>query len=437
MNSNRRAFSLAKSEAACLEALRAGESSPPSIAQGLGLPLQTASAALLALERRGLAERRPGESWAVTANGASWAPDAAAERPEPSADHFPQGRRLLDALERPMLGRDIGARLAVSRQRAGQILDRLLYQGRVRLGDPADRSWWVLRADDDTRLISQIEERVLSALPGDHATTVPRLRARARLPNDRLEETLRKLVEAGLAEPAGEYGGRALYRATAAGVAHPQNRGDLLVAAPPHLPVRSNRVRSVLSAIDRAGAMRILEIRDALHLPQQVINSGMQYLKRKGLVRKAGEYFDDPYVLTDFGRVTLAELERPGQMRFGLERSEPLPRPAAGGRAGVARRPKPPAQPGTAPARSARTPGLPVRSDRVQSVMSVVAEAGAIHVRDISDTLGLPRQSVNALMQYLKRKALVEQTGEKAGSPYALTETGRTTLSRMTERRAA
>jgi DNA-binding IclR family transcriptional regulator len=69
--------------------------------------------------------------------------------------------------------------------------------------------------------------------------------------------------------------------------------------------------------------------------------------------------------------------------------------------------------------------------------LAVVADAGGIHVRDISDALGLPRQSVNALMQYLKRKALVEQTGEKAGSPYALTEAGRSTLSQMTQRRAA
>jgi hypothetical protein len=36
----------------------------------------------------------------------------------------------------------------------------------------------------------------------------------------------------------------------------------------------------------------------------------MQYLKRKGLVAKAGDRFDAPYAVTERGLATLAEMTR-------------------------------------------------------------------------------------------------------------------------------
>ena len=62
---------------------------------------------------------------------------------------------------------------------------------------------------------------------------------------------------------------------------------------------------------------------------------------------------------------------------------------------------------------------------------------GALRIKDVSDRLRLPHQSTNALMQYLKRKALVEKLGEQVGAPFGLTALGRETLAEMAQRRAA
>jgi predicted transcriptional regulator len=40
-------------------------------------------------------------------------------------------------------------------------------------------------------------------------------------------------------------------------------------------------------------------------------------------------------------------------------------------------------------------------------------------------------------MQYLKRKQMVEKTGQEPNAPYALTDEGRAVLTEMTRRRAA
>jgi hypothetical protein len=52
-------------------------------------------------------------------------------------------------------------------------------------------------------------------------------------------------------------------------------------------------------------------------------------------------------------------------------------------------------------------------------------------------TLRVPRQSINALMQYLKRKHLVEKVGQEFNAPYSLTDEGRAALAEMTVRHAA
>ncbi len=426
MISETRDVVLPKSQAACLAALRSGKSSLSQIAMAAGLSNKTASLALRALGVHGLAEQTFDKSWRAT--GETGLVGLISREPSPN------GRRLLELLERPTRGRNIAKKLGISRQGALNIMHRLSAQGRIKFGDPEDPSWLVMRAEDETPLLTREEERVLSAIPGAYSTDAGQIRRRTQVAEDQIEIALGRLVGSGLIEAVGEFNGGALFRATAAGLGHPQNRSEIRDAEPPRLPVYSDRVRTVLSAIENAGGLRIRDVRDILGLPHNSINALAQYLKRRGLIKKAGELFGDPYVLTVLGRFTLAEMAQPGQMKSGypkgaVEAEVPLPR-----------RPEPAAVPRRQKAQKApavKLRRLPVHSDRVQAVLSVISSAGALHIKDVSDRLRLPPQTTNALMQYLKRKALVEKIGAHLGAPFALTAAGRDTLAEMAQRRAA
>jgi DNA-binding IclR family transcriptional regulator len=427
---------LPRSREACLVALRSGKSAVTQIAMSARLSLKTASHALRDLEILGLVERSPEAVWRPTSRGLTClvVPSSGRSR-DVSREPSPNARRLLELLERPMRGRSIAKKLGISRQGARHMMHRLSAQGRVKFGDPDDPSWLVMRAEDEMPLLTREEERVLSAIPGAHSTDALQIRRRTRLAADQVETALERLVGSGFVEAVGEFNGAALFRAAAAGLAHPQRGTDSPKAEPPRPPVRSDRVRAVLSAIENAGALRIRDVRDRLRLPWKSTNGLAQYLKRKGLIRKTGELFDDPYALTVLGRFTLAEMAEPGQMKSGypkgaVEAEEPAPprraRPAVAPRRQKA--PKPP---------RVKLPRLPVHSDRVQAVLSVLSSAGALRIKEVSDRLRLPHQSTNALMQYLKRKALVEKTEEQLGAPFALTAMGRATLAEIALRRAA
>ena len=66
-------------------------------------------------------------------------------------------------------------------QRGHQLIVRLHAQGRVRLSDRGKILHIVARSDDPSLLLTHDEERILSALPDEAATTVPRLMAGARM----------------------------------------------------------------------------------------------------------------------------------------------------------------------------------------------------------------------------------------------------------------
>jgi DNA-binding PadR family transcriptional regulator len=82
-------------------------------------------------------------------------------------------------------------------------------------------------------------------------------------------------------------------------------------------------------------------------------------------------------------------------------------------------------------------PGLPVRSDRNHAVLRAIAESGELRMKDLKDLTKLPPNSMNALIQYLKRKGLVTKTEGQYRAAYRLTERGRATLAEMSLRRAA
>jgi Mn-dependent DtxR family transcriptional regulator len=79
------------------------------------------------------------------------------------------------------------------------------------------------------------------------------------------------------------------------------------------LKVKSDRVRSVLSYLAEQGEARIKEVRDGLAISQASMNALMQYLKRKGLVRKIRRDLSAPYELTSEGRDILREMSRRAQ----------------------------------------------------------------------------------------------------------------------------
>ncbi len=80
---------------------------------------------------------------------------------------------------------------------------------------------------------------------------------------------------------------------------------------------------------------------------------------------------------------------------------------------------------------------LPVRSDRIRLVLQTIAGAGALRIRDVKYETKIPQNSINALMQYLKRKKLVAKPGPGFEAPYSLTDQGRLVLTEMALRQAA
>jgi DNA-binding IclR family transcriptional regulator len=85
----------------------------------------------------------------------------------------------------------------------------------------------------------------------------------------------------------------------------------------------------------------------------------------------------------------------------------------------------------SATARHAGTPPLPFRSDRVRAVLSYLESQGPIRTRDVGVGLEIPQTSVNALMQYLKRKNVVCTQTDARHAPYELTPDGRKMLAAM------
>ena len=92
----------------------------------------------------------------------------------------------------------------------------------MKFADPENPSWWVLRAHDDTPLLTWEQERVLSALPGEYATDAVQIKRRTRLSKDQVDAALQHIVSVGLADAVGEFNSAALFRATVNGVNHRQ-----------------------------------------------------------------------------------------------------------------------------------------------------------------------------------------------------------------------
>jgi Mn-dependent DtxR family transcriptional regulator len=302
---------LTKSQAACLIALRRRKGSKTEIAIQAKLDLIKTATELGALARLGLAKHSRAKGWHTTARGKACHLKTVPDRLRRNSGFpGPGARRLLELLDRPMRGNEIAEKLGVSHQRVRQIVIKLHAQGRVSFGDPENPFWIVMRAGDKTPLLSRDEERVLSAIPREYATNATKIRLAARMPENKVQQILERLIVSRFVEAFEGLQGNRVYRITAAGLKHPQRGQFARCAQAPRLPVESDRVRKVLSVILDSGALRIRDVTDVLRIPRDSINALMQYLKRKHLVKKAGQEFNAPYSLTDEGHAALAEMTR-------------------------------------------------------------------------------------------------------------------------------
>jgi DNA-binding MarR family transcriptional regulator len=82
----------------------------------------------------------------------------------------------------------------------------------------------------------------------------------------------------------------------------------------------------------------------------------------------------------------------------------------------------------------AEEPPLMFRSGRIANVLAYLAEQGKARTVDVARALDIPPQSMNALMQYLKRRGIVRVRSDAFRSPYVLTDEGRELLAAMTRR---
>ena len=84
----------------------------------------------------------------------------------------------------------------------------------------------------------------------------------------------------------------------------------------------------------------------------------------------------------------------------------------------------------------ADVPPLPFRSNRVRDVLSFLESEGPTRTRDVGLRLEISQTSINALMQYLKRKKVVRTRSGARHAPHELTPEGRQMLAAM-KRKAA
>ena len=307
-----RNIALTHSQAACLIALRHGKDSKSKVAIEAELDLIETATALAALGQLGLArQNKASPTWRATARGKGCRYKTLPDRPRRNrAAPGAGGLRLLALLDRPMRGRQIAEKLGVTHQRVLQIVIRLHARGYVSIGDRENILWMVMRAGDKTRLLSRYQERVLSAIPREYVTDARQIRLAARLPEDKVEKTLEKLITAELVETSTGPRGDQVYRLTSVGLSHPQRVRSARQAQELRLPVESERVRNVLSAIADAGVLRARDVAKVLQIPGQSLNALMQYFKRKHLVQKASQDLHAPYSLTEMGHAALAEMTR-------------------------------------------------------------------------------------------------------------------------------
>ncbi len=241
------------------------------------------------------------------------APRRRGPKPLPKSVPTRSESRLLELLDRPRRGRELAPLLGVTHERVRQMIATLLERDFIRPGDPESPTSIVALKQDPSLLLPLAQERLLNRFPEADATTLGRIANLGHTSKAKLATIADALVETGLIEKAGASSHGELYRLTPLGTGHWQRSARVIQAdapPPPPLPVRSDRVRCVLSNLEDHGPTRTKDIGLRLGIPQPSVNALMQYLKGKRLVINRSNEHWSPYVLTAEGRDTLAALLR-------------------------------------------------------------------------------------------------------------------------------
>jgi DNA-binding MarR family transcriptional regulator len=317
------AISLSAPEAVCLEAIRSGTERKVLIALQTGLDLKQARQALGTLASLDLATTNRYRTWHLTPRGKtadiSIAPATRTRGRPPLAAGVlgASAARLMALLNQPRRGSELAASLGVTRQRIHQLFVALSVRGLIRSADPNYPTFVIALKDDPSTLLTQDQERALSAFPEAKATTLSKILVLTQRTGGKIATTVKSLREAGLIEKTGTTTKGDLYRLTAAGSAHWQRSMTARRADLPPLPFRSDRVFGVLSFLATRGPTRTRDVGYELGISQTSMNALMQTLKRKGMVRTQSDAHHAPYELTQDGCETLAAKEAGTHERRG------------------------------------------------------------------------------------------------------------------------
>ena len=155
----------------------------------------------------------------------------------------------------------------------------------------------------------------------------------------------------------------------------------------------------VLSAFGEDKATTLSRLGQVAHRTPAVMSQIADFLRDAGLIEAAGRAAQG-----ELWRLTPAG-------RSHWQRSEDVPR--------------------------AEEPPPMFRSGRIANVLAYLARQGESRTVEVARALDIPAQSMNGLMQYLKRRGVVRVRSDAFHAPYVLTDEGRDLLAAMTRRAEA
>ena len=290
--------------------LRAGIGRPTTMVLRSSIGREQVRQALESLSGLQLAEKIEDGVWGLTDSGrivpfSVRLPEKKKRGRKPFGSVAPPGSaaaRLLALLDTPRHRAELPKLLGVTRERIRQLLVALSAAGLIRGAGTDDPEFALARSDDPVVLLTQAQERVLSAFDEEQAMTLRRVATEAQRRPDVTTEIAAFLRDAGLIAT------EELWRLTPAGRSHWQ-RSPRVPKVPkipkkeePSLSFHSQRMLNLMTYLAEKGEAEPAEMASAFGYPLRATDGLMQFLKRQGAVRAWSKTGHESYLLTDRGR---------------------------------------------------------------------------------------------------------------------------------------